>query len=61
MRHQTGLRNRYRSGRSPYSIKRKGLQADTYGSYSGGTLTRAENVAGKTISAQLPSRNRSND
>ena len=53
MRKRTGLRNRFRNGRSPYSVKNKGLSSDSYGSYSSGTLTRAESVAGRTISSQL--------
>lgn len=52
-RKSSGLRNKYRTGRSTYSVKRKSANKDHYGSYTGGVLRSAENIAGHSISAQL--------
>lgn len=52
-RRSSGLRNKYRTGRSTYSVKRKRASKDHYGSYSGGVMRAPESVAGTTISAQL--------
>jgi hypothetical protein len=35
MRHRTGLHNKWRSGRSTYSIKKKARIADKYGALNG--------------------------
>lgn len=57
MRHRTGLRNRFRSGRSSYSVKDKRRRADTYGSFERGHRTRAEVIAGTTLTYE-PGENR---
>lgn len=49
MRKQTGLRNRFRSGRSTYSVKGKSKVGDKYGAWDKGTQTRSEVVNGKTL------------
>lgn len=36
---QKGLRNRFRTGASTYSLKRKGAKADRYGQWSNGVQT----------------------
>jgi len=48
-RRQTGLRNRYRTGRSTYSIERKSRGADRYGSYLNGRQTKSDVIAGETL------------
>lgn len=54
MRHRTGIHNKYRSGRSTYNVRRKSLDADRYGTYTGGRMTNAERIAGTRIDKQLP-------
>lgn len=49
-RKQTGLRNRYRSGRSQYNIKGKSSRADRYGAWEQGRQVRSEIVAGHLLS-----------
>lgn len=48
-RKQTGLRNRYRSGRSTYSICHKSRTADKYGVYDKGRQLRADVLAGTAL------------
>jgi hypothetical protein len=48
-RKQTGLRNRYRTGRSTYSIEHKSRGADRYGVYDKGRQSRADVIAGNTL------------
>lgn len=52
-RKSSGLRNRFRSGKSTYTVQGKARRKDHYGSYSAGVLRSPENVAGNTINAQL--------
>ena len=52
-RKRTGLSNRFRSGRSTYSIKGKGKNADKYGSYTQGRIQTNESIAGRSISEDL--------
>jgi hypothetical protein len=49
MRKRTGLRNKFRTGRSSYSISGKAKTADRYGSYNGGQAIRSESIAGKVF------------
>lgn len=45
----TGLRNRFRSGRGTYSIKRKRTTADRYGTYVNGRPTAPEVISGRSV------------
>jgi hypothetical protein len=49
MRKRTGLRNRYRNGRSVYSAKNKRRDADSYGSWTQGRRSTSEVIAGKSL------------
>jgi hypothetical protein len=55
MRKRTGLRNKFRTGKSTYAKRKKGAQADRYGSYVGGELRSSETIAGTLHTEQLPS------
>jgi hypothetical protein len=48
-RRHTGLRNRFRTGRSTYSVERKSRTADRYGQYSNGKQIRADVIAGSIL------------
>lgn len=52
-RKRTGLRNRFRTGRSKYSTEHKAFTADRYGEYDQGKSKRPEKVAGRTIEYRL--------
>lgn len=47
---RTGLRNRYRSGRSTYSVQHKSRQADIYGKMTNGKIDSQDVIAGRTCS-----------
>lgn len=49
-RSHTGLRNRHRSGRSTYSVKRKGSQRDIYGTFQQGKQMSPDVIAGHVLS-----------
>lgn len=49
MSKSSGLRNRRRDGRSPYSIKGKHFNRDTYGQWENGRQTRDDLIAGRYI------------
>jgi hypothetical protein len=51
VRNRSGLRNRSRSGGSPYAAKAKRMTADRYGEYNLGRQIRAEIINGRTIHA----------
>lgn len=53
-RKRTGLRNRWRNGRGSYSKRKKGAEADRYGSWTTGKLSGGEVIAGHSINRQLP-------
>lgn len=46
MRKRTGLRNRFRTGRSTYSGEHKSVGSDRYGEYTNGIRKTGEVVAG---------------
>jgi hypothetical protein len=50
MRKASGLRNKFRTGRSTYSIKAKNRKADKYGEWKAGIQVRSENIAGRVLS-----------
>ncbi len=49
-RKRTGLRNRFRQGRSTYSVLRKGRTSDTYGTWVNGV----EKDPGNLVRVQRP-------
>ncbi len=49
-RRHTGLRNRFRNGRSSYSVKGKGRRADRYGAWEQGRQRTPDIIAGHSIS-----------
>jgi hypothetical protein len=48
-RKRTGLRNRFRNGRGPYSINRKARTADMYGEYQNGKQVKQDVIAGHVL------------
>lgn len=48
-RSHTGLRNRHRSGRSTYSIKRKASVKDRYGKFNQGRQETPDVIAGHVL------------
>lgn len=48
-RKRTGLRNRFRSGRSTYSKMYKKTYRDTYGHFENGRKLRTEVIAGRAL------------
>lgn len=42
----SGLRNRFRSGKSTYCVKHKGRRADRYGSFTNGKQQGVDTIAG---------------
>lgn len=49
-RKHTGLRNRYRTGRSTYSVLNKGRRADRYGAFEQGRQRSPDIIAGHSVS-----------
>lgn len=49
MRHRTGLRNRYRSGKSSYAKGRKSRERDVYATFSNGVPGHPCSIAGHQI------------
>jgi len=49
MRKRTGIRNRYRTGRGSYSLKRKSESRDRYGKFTNGRRDTADVIAGRTL------------
>lgn len=45
MRHSSGLRNKYRTGRGNYNSR----NADNYGSWTNGIQTRSERINGHVV------------
>lgn len=53
-RKRTGLRNKFRTGKSTYSIRKKSTEADRYGSWSQGKrVAGAEVIAGRSMNYRL--------
>lgn len=52
-RKRTGLRNKFRSGRSAYSIHQKSRSADDYGAYVNGANKVGENIAGHNVGSMI--------
>jgi hypothetical protein len=50
-RKRTGLRNRYRSGRSTYCAQDKAKSRDRYGKYMNGKCLDSDVIAGRTLRA----------
>lgn len=50
-RKRTGLRNRRRHGRGPYSVERKARTADMYGEYQNGKQVKMDVIAGRVLVA----------
>lgn len=50
MRKSSGLRNKYRSGRSTYNVKNKSAKRDVYGSWTNGTQIVLERINGTVLS-----------
>jgi hypothetical protein len=48
-RKRTGIRNRYRSGKSSYSVKGKSTSRDRYGKFTNGRQDTPDVVAGRTL------------
>lgn len=54
MRHRTGLRNRFRSGRSAYSKRNKGRYGDRYGTWDRGKrVGGTEVIAGRAMDYKI--------
>jgi hypothetical protein len=51
-RKRTGLRNRFRSGRSVYSLKDKHASRDRYGKFTSGKQDTPDVIAGRTIAGK---------
>jgi len=49
MRNRTGLRNRHRDGRGPYSRRRKAERADRYGEFDRGAQKTQDVIAGRKV------------
>lgn len=45
----SGLRNKYRNGRSTYSIKGKSRMADRYATMTNGIASGTDNIAGRSV------------
>lgn len=55
MRKRTGNHNKYRSGgRSTYSVERKSVSADSYGTWNQGRQERPDTIAGRTLTYRTP-------
>ena len=48
-RRGSGLRNRFRTGKSTYSVKRKKRNRDIYGTYSNGKPQSQDIIAGRAM------------
>lgn len=49
MKKASGLRNRFRSGKSSYARKGKGRQSDKYGTYNSGKQTAHDIINGRVL------------